>query len=98
VTTVPEPVDRDGWVQVAEVGQLWEGELIAGRLRASGIEAQVVDQTFHQEPLPKVRSFAVVRVLVPKEREEEARRVLAEAVDLPEDAESADGGDGGEVE
>jgi hypothetical protein len=95
--TGPDAVGWDGWVQVAEVGQLWEGELIAGRLRAAGIEAQVVDQTFHQEPLPKVRSFAVVRVLVPQEREEEARRVLAEPVDLPEDAEPADG-DGGEVE
>jgi hypothetical protein len=37
--------------------------------------------------MPNVRSFAVVRVLVPVERVEEARRVLAEGLALPEDAE-----------
>jgi hypothetical protein len=87
--TADEPDPLGDWVQVAEVGQVWEGELIAGRLRATGIEAEVVDQTFHQEPMPKVRSFAVVRVLVPKAREEEAKRVLAESVELPEDAEES---------
>ena len=35
-----------------------------------------------------MRSFSVVRVLVPAERAEEARRVLAEGTALPEDAES----------
>src|SRR6185503_8403913 len=53
------------WVQVAEVGQLWEAELIAGRLKNEEIDARIIDQTFHQEPLPNVRSFAVVRVMVP---------------------------------
>jgi len=76
-----------GWDQVAEAGQLYEGELIALRLRAAGLEAQVVDQSFHQEPMPDVRSFAVVRVLVPKDQAEEARRILAQPVDLPPDAE-----------
>ena len=85
--TVPEPVDGDGWVQVAEVGQLWEGELIAGRLRASGIEAEIVDQTFHQEPMPNVRAFAIVRVLVRMEQVEEAKRVLDQALELPDDTE-----------
>ena len=55
----------EDWVQVAEVGQLWQGELIIGRLRESGIDAQILDQTFHQEPVPNVRSLAVVRVFVP---------------------------------
>jgi hypothetical protein len=85
--TPPDPADRDDWVQVAEVGQLWQAELIAGRLREAGLEAQVIDQTFHQEPMPNVRSFAVVRVLVPEASEEEARRILAQPVELPEDAE-----------
>jgi hypothetical protein len=76
-----------GWDQAAEAGQVYEAELMAMRLRAAGIEAEVVDQTFHQEPMPNVRSFAVVRVLVPVERVEEARRVLAEGLALPEDAE-----------
>ena len=60
------------------------------------IEAQVVDQTFHQEPLTSVRSFAVVRVLVPADRAEEARKLLAAGTPLPEDGESMDGG--GEVQ
>jgi hypothetical protein len=90
----PDPADRDDWVQVAEVGQAYQAELIAMRLRAADIEAEVVDQTFHQEPLPNVRSFAVVRVLVPKGREEEAKRILAaEPPPLPEDGE-----EGGEFE
>jgi len=77
-----------GWDQVAETAQIFEAELIALRLRGSGIEAEVVDQSFNQEPLPNVRSFAVVRVLVQKERLAEARRVLDHPEPLPEDGES----------
>jgi hypothetical protein len=73
---------------VAETGQLYEAEMMALRLREAGIFAQVLDQSYRQEPLPSVRSFALVRVLVPSERAEEARRLLAEQVPLPEDAES----------
>jgi hypothetical protein len=76
-----------GWDQVAESGQVYEAELMAMRLRAAGIEAEVVDQTFRQEPMPDVRSFAVVRVLVPVAQASEARRILAEGDPLPEDAE-----------
>ena len=76
-----------GWDQVAETSQVYEAELIALRLREGGIEAEVVDQTFNQEPLPNVRSFAVVRVLVPKERLADARRLLDHPEPLPEDAE-----------
>ena len=46
----------------------------------------MIDQSYRQEPLPSVRSFAVVHVLVPAERAEEARSLLAESVELPEDA------------
>ena len=77
-----------GWDQVAETSQIFEAELMALRLRESGIEAEIVDQTFHQEPLPNVRSFSVVRVLVPKDRVEEARRILDRSDPLPEDGES----------
>jgi hypothetical protein len=77
-----------GWDQVAETSQIFEAELIALRLRDSGIEAEVVDQTFNQEPLPNVRSFAVVRVLVPKDKIAEARRVLEQGQPLPLDGES----------
>ena len=74
-------------VQVAEAGQLYQAELMALRLRAHGIDAHVVDQTFHLEPLPNVRSFAVVRVMVPQDQADEARRILQGAEPLPEDVE-----------
>jgi hypothetical protein len=77
-----------GWDQVAETAQIFEAQLMALRLRESGIEAEVVDQTFNQEPLPNVRSFSVVRVLVPREHADEARRILAHPDPLPEDGES----------
>ena len=77
-----------GWDQVVETSQVYEAELIALRLREAGIEAEVVDQTFNQEPLPNVRNFSVVRVLVPKEKIAEARRLLDNPEPLPEDAES----------
>ncbi|HXB57577.1 MAG TPA: hypothetical protein VN461_22635 [Vicinamibacteria bacterium] len=76
-----------GWDTVAESGQLYEAELMALRLREAGLEARVLDQSYRQEPLPSVRSFALVRVLVPVEDAAAARRVLAEGVGLPEDAE-----------
>ena len=77
-----------GWDQVAETAQIFEAELMALRLREAGIEAEVVDQTFNQEPLPNVRSFSVVRVLVPKESAAEARRIIDHPEPLPEDGES----------
>ena len=83
-----EEHDRRDWVQVVETRQIFEAELIALRLRGSGIEAEVVDQSFNQEPLPNVRSFAVVRVLVPGESLDEARSVLEHGLPLPEDGES----------
>jgi len=79
-------------VQVAEAAQAYEAELMALRLRANGIDAHVVDQTFHAEPLPSVRSFAVVRVMVPASQAEEARAILAEARPLPEDVDPDGGG------
>ena len=94
--TAPESNTPQDWIQVAEVSQVWRGELIVGRLRASGIEAKIVDQTFHQEPIPSVRAFAVVRVLVRIEQVEEAKRVLEQALELPDDAEVTSAGDDNE--
>jgi Putative prokaryotic signal transducing protein len=82
------PPSHDDWDTVLEASQVYEAELAALRLRDAGIEARVIDQSYRQEPLPMVRAFAVVRVLVPAERAPEARRVLAEGQPLPEDAES----------
>ena len=74
--------DADEHVQVAETAHLYEAELMALRLREEGVDAHVVDQTFHQEPLANVRSFAVVRVMVPRDQADQARRILAERKDV----------------
>jgi len=87
---VPTGSGLDGfgdWQQVAETAQLYEARLIALRLQAAGIRAEVVDQSFRQEPLPNVRSFAVVRVLVPAVAAERARQVLSRDSSQPEDVE-----------
>jgi hypothetical protein len=84
----PKRPSHGDWDAVLETDQLYEAELAALRLRDAGFEAQVVDESFHQEPLPVVRSFARVRVLVPAERASQARDVLAlAATPLPQDAE-----------
>jgi hypothetical protein len=82
-----EPAPPGEWDVAAEVARRYEGELIAGRLRQAGIDARVIDKSFRQEPLPSVRSFAIVRVYVPAARLEEARRILAETAEPPPDAE-----------
>ena len=78
-----------GWEQVAEAAQIYEAQLIALRLRNAGISTQVVDQSFRQEPLPNVRSFAVVRVVVPAHEAGRAREILSRHPNLPEDIEEA---------
>jgi hypothetical protein len=77
-------------VQVTETKEVFEAELIALKLREAGIDAQVLDQSFKLEPLPNVRAFSVVRVMVPASSAEAARRVLSEGELLPEDAEVAE--------
>jgi hypothetical protein len=72
------------WDTVLETRQVYEAELAAGRLREAGLDAQVIDQSYRQEPVPSVRSFALVRVLVPAQQAAEARKVLAERADLPD--------------
>jgi hypothetical protein len=76
------------WDTVLEARQVYEAELAAGRLRESGIDARVIDQSYRQEPVPTVRAFANVRVLVPAEHAALARAVLAETAAPPEGTES----------
>jgi hypothetical protein len=76
------------WDVVLETSQLYEAELAALRLREAGLEPRVIDQSYRQEPVPMVRAFSVVRVLVKAEQAEAARLLLQEPHDLPEDAES----------
>ncbi|HVR72650.1 MAG TPA: hypothetical protein VMT87_17575 [Vicinamibacteria bacterium] len=84
--SLPRKGSYDGWEQVAETPQVFEAELMALRLREAGIDAEVMDQSFKQEPLPNVRSFALVRVLVPAAAAALARDVLSRSVNLPEGA------------
>ena len=81
------------WEQLVETPELFEAKLIALRLQEAGVDARVLDQTFHQEPMPSVRAFSLVRVLVPRDQLAAGRKVLDEAVGLPEDAEPANDGD-----
>jgi hypothetical protein len=78
------------WRSVVEVGQAYEAELICLKLREAGIEARVLDETSTPIPVPSIRSFEAVSVMVPAERWEEARRILSESQALPEDAESGE--------
>jgi hypothetical protein len=80
-----KPPSHGDWDAVLETSQVYEAELAALRLRESGLEVRVIDQSYRQEPVPMVRSFALVRVLVPAASAEEARRLLSEPHDLPED-------------
>lgn len=72
---------------VLETRQVYEAEIAAGRLREAGLDAQVVDQSYRQEPVPSVRAFAIVRVLVPVAQAAQAREILAERVDMPDGVE-----------
>jgi hypothetical protein len=83
-----EPGSHGDWDVVLETSQLYEAELAALRLREAGLDARVIDQSYRQEPVPMVRAFSVVRVLVKSEQAEAARLLLQEPHDLPEDAES----------
>jgi hypothetical protein len=87
LTEGADPDSPGHWEVVAEVGEVYEAELMALRLREAGLDARVVDKSFRQEPLPRVRSFAIVRVYVPEARAEEARRLLAEKREPLGDAE-----------
>jgi hypothetical protein len=81
-----EPGSHGDWDVVLETNQLYEAELAALRLREAGLEAQVIDQSYRQEPVPMVRAFSTVRVLVKAEQAEAARALLQEPHDLPDDA------------
>ena len=84
-------VSHGDWDTVLETRQVYEAELAALRLREAGLDAQVVDQSYRQEPAPAVPGLARVRVLVPADRAAFARSVLAEGVELPEELESEEG-------
>jgi hypothetical protein len=85
VSEAPQGSHGD-WEVVLDASQIYEAELAALRLREAGLDAKVIDQSYRQEPVPMVRAFSVVHVLVKAEQAAQARRLLAERHDLPEDA------------
>jgi hypothetical protein len=78
------------WDTVLETSQIYEAEMAALRLREAGLDARVIDQSYRQEPVPFVPGLARVRVLVPAGHAAEARALLRDRVDLPEEAESGE--------
>lgn len=67
-----------GWVEVATLGQDEEASLLAGMLQAAGIPCEVEGPGVH--PLPEnLGSFGMSRVMVPGDRADDARRLVADA-------------------
>jgi hypothetical protein len=91
----------DEWAVVRTVGTDEEAALIAGYLRSCEVPTQVESLLFHQEPVNFGR-LGEVRVRVPAERADEARRLLAERDDLEPladgDGDDDDAGDAGDSE
>jgi hypothetical protein len=69
--------DKSEWVEVASVGNEEEAALIAGLLQSRDIPCEVEGPS--TTPWPEnLGAFGLSRVMVPPDRAEEARRVLAE--------------------
>jgi hypothetical protein len=82
-------VKREGFeVVYRALGQM-QGEVIKGRLEASGIPA-LLDSESHMLPF-SVPDMGEVRILVPSDRAEEARELLGAEAGDEEDEEQAAG-------
>ncbi len=70
--------DREDWVEVASSGDDEEAEIIAGLLESEGFP--VVIEGTPSSPFPEdLGAFGRTRVLVPPDRAEEARVLIAES-------------------
>lgn len=68
--------EGEEWVEVAGVGRDEEAELIAGLLESEGIPAEVEGPSM--TPFPEdIGAFGMSRVMVPPDRAEEAKELLA---------------------
>ncbi len=65
------------WVEVASTGQDEEAELIAGLLRSEDIPCEVEGPSGGSPWPENLGAFGMSRVMVPPERAEEARNLLA---------------------
>jgi hypothetical protein len=69
--------DEPEWVEAASVGNDEEATLIAGFLEAQGVPAVVEGPA--TTPFPEdLGAFGMSRVMVPPDRADEAKRLLAE--------------------
>ena len=68
----------DGDVSALFRGDLWEAELVKGLLRSAGVEAMLKDETLSAVTSPYANMGGHVCVLVNKEEEVYARKVVAE--------------------
>jgi hypothetical protein len=83
----------DGWEILEVLGTEEEAALLCGYLEGQGMPCQVESAHSHEFPV-NVSPLGNVRVEVPAERLEEARRLLADR-DEPGDAAAADQEAGG---
>jgi hypothetical protein len=67
-----------GWAEIDRPRDELRAEVIAGALRASGLDAQVLSQTDHANVVG-VGGLSIVRVLVPAHEYDRARQALTEA-------------------
>ena len=69
--------DSEDWVEVASVGDDEEAQVIAGLLESEGIPAEIEGVT--SSPFPEnLGALGDTRVMVPPDRAEEARALIAE--------------------
>lgn len=80
----------EGWEPVAEVETEDEARLMAGFLDAAGVATEVESVASHGFPVTH-GDLALVRIWVPAERLDEARRLLAERETPAGTAEIAEG-------
>jgi hypothetical protein len=68
--------DAEDWVEVAGVGRDEEAELIRGLLESEGIPAEVEGPS--RTPFPEdLGAFGTSRVMVPPDRADEAKALIA---------------------
>lgn len=85
-----EAIGEGEWEVVAVLGTDEEATFVAGFLEGCGLPAKIESLRFHQEPV-NFGALSEVRVRVPHDQAEEARRLLAEREAADAGADPAEG-------
>ena len=80
----------DGWEILEVLGTEEDAELVCGYLQSQGVPCQVESALSHEFPV-NVSGLSSVRVEVPVDRLEDARRLLAERERTPALADDVEG-------